>query len=158
MKKIVTVITMVNTRTSEEFKSILNVSEIEKNGKTTKVYTLGKEDGTTKEVAESTFNRYYKNVSKQVEVDVEEPSENSDRKPNLDELIDSERTNLRTDEAEKTVWVRAFTGMLIGIFKVEEETPTTVTVKTAKGKLEFDRETGIQTNSNNKRFANRIEV
>lgn len=56
------------------------------------------------------------------------------------------------------VKVRAFTGMLIGTFKVEKETKTTITVKTAKGKMKFDRETGIQVNSNNKKFANRIEV
>lgn len=56
------------------------------------------------------------------------------------------------------VKVRAFTGMLIGTFKVEKETKTTITVKTAKGRMKFDRETGIQINSSNKKFANRIEV
>lgn len=73
-------------------------------------------------------------------------------------FVDGERINLRKDEGERVVKVRAFTGMLIGTFKVEKETKTTITVKTAKGKMKFDRETGIQINSNNKKFANRIEV
>lgn len=81
-----------------------------------------------------------------------------ERKPGHSNFADGERINLRKDEGEKVVNVRAFTGMLIGTFKVEKETKTTITVKTAKGKMKFDRETGIQINSNNKKFANRIEV
>ncbi len=81
-----------------------------------------------------------------------------ERKPGHSNFVDGERINLRKDEGEKVVNVRAFTGMLIGTFKVEKETKTTITVKTAKGKLKFDKETGIQIDSNNKKFANRIEV
>lgn len=81
-----------------------------------------------------------------------------ERKPGHSNFVDGERINLRKDEAEKVVKVRAFTGMLIGTFKVEKETKTTITVKTAKGKLKFDKETGIQLDSNNQKFANRIEV
>lgn len=81
-----------------------------------------------------------------------------ERKTGHSNFVDGERINLRKDEGEKVVNVRAFTGMLIGTFKVEKETKTTITVKTAKGKMKFDRETGIQINSNNKKFANRIEV
>lgn len=81
-----------------------------------------------------------------------------ERKSGHSNFVDGERINLRKDEAEKVVKVRAFTGMLIGTFKVEKETKTTITVKTAKGKLKFDKETGIQIDSNNKKFANRIEV
>ena len=81
-----------------------------------------------------------------------------ERKPGHSNFVDGERINLRKDEAEKVVKVRAFTGMLIGTFKVEKETKTTITVKTAKGKLKFDKETGIQIDSNNQKFANRIEV
>ena len=81
-----------------------------------------------------------------------------ERKPGHSNFVDGERINLRKDEGEKVVNVRAFTGMLIGTFKVEKETKTTITVKTAKGKLKFDKETGIQVDSNNKKFANRIEV
>lgn len=81
-----------------------------------------------------------------------------EHKPGHSNFVDGERINLRKDEGEKVVNVRAFTGMLIGTFKVEKETKTIITVKTAKGKMKFDRETGIQINSNNKKFANRIEV
>lgn len=81
-----------------------------------------------------------------------------EHKPGHSNFVDGERINLRKDEGEKVVNVRAFTGMLIGTFKIEKETKTTITVKTAKGKMKFDRETGIQINSNNKKFANRIEV
>lgn len=81
-----------------------------------------------------------------------------ERKPGHSNFVDGERINLRKDEGEKVVNVRAFTGMLIGTFKIEKETKTTITVKTAKGKMKFDRETGIQIDSNNKKFANRIEV
>lgn len=81
-----------------------------------------------------------------------------EHKPGHSNFVDGERINLRKDEGERVVKVRAFTGMLIGTFKVEKETKTTITVKTAKGKMKFDRETGIQINSNNKKFANRIEV
>lgn len=88
----------------------------------------------------------------------EELTKVPERKPGHSNFVDGERINLRKDEAEKVVKVRAFTGMLIGTFKVENETKTTITVKTAKGKLKFDKETGIQIDSNNKKFANRIEV
>lgn len=81
-----------------------------------------------------------------------------ERKPGHSNFADGERINLRKDEGEKVVNIRAFTGMLIGTFKVEKETKTTITVKTAKGKMKFDRETGIQIDANNKKFANRIEV
>lgn len=72
-------------------------------------------------------------------------------------IIDGERVNLRRDEAEKTVVVRAFTGMLIGTFKVEKETQALITVNTAKGSLIFDKKTGIQVNTEG-RFANRIDL
>nr|DAE38832.1 MAG TPA: hypothetical protein [Caudoviricetes sp.] len=47
---------------------------------------------------------------------------------------------------------------MIDTLKVEKETKTTITVKTAKSKLKFYKGTGIQVNSSNKKFANRIEV
>lgn len=72
-------------------------------------------------------------------------------------IIDGERVNLRKDEAEKVVTVRAFTGMLIGTFKVEKETKSTITVKTAKGTLKFDKNTGLQI-TDKKRFSNRIDL
>lgn len=72
-------------------------------------------------------------------------------------IVDGERVNIRKDEAEKVVTVRAFTGMLIGTFKVEKETKTTIIVNTAKGSLKFDKKTGIQI-TEKKRFANRIDL
>lgn len=72
-------------------------------------------------------------------------------------IVDGERVNLRKDEAEKVVTVRAFTGMLIGTFKVEKETKSTIVVKTAKGTLKFDKKTGVQI-TEKKKFANRIDL
>lgn len=71
------------------------------------------------------------------------------------------RKNIKGDPSvvnDDEVVMRAFTGMVIGVFKIEKETKTIITVKTAKGKLKFDKTTGIQIDSNNKKFANRIEV
>lgn len=83
-----------------------------------------------------------------------------ERKTGHSNFVDGERINLRKDEDEKVVNVRAFTGMLIGTFKVEEETETSIIVKTSGNKktLEFDKATGIQLNANNKRYANRMEI
>lgn len=81
-----------------------------------------------------------------------------ERKTGHSNFVDGERINLRKDEGERVVNVRAFTGMVIGVFKIEKETKTTITVKTAKGKMKFDKETGIQVNPNKKKFANRIDV
>lgn len=81
-----------------------------------------------------------------------------DKKQGHSNLVDGERINLRKDEGERLVNVRAFTGMLIGTFKVEKETKTTITVKTAKGKLKFNKETGVQLDAANPKYANRIEI
>lgn len=258
MKKIITVIAIINTKTNEEFKSILDVSEVEKNAKTTKVYTLGREDGTTKEVAESTFKRYYKNTSKQVEIEVEEPKaetkpmtkhqqvaaeqlenaynwivggyENAvtdgdaEKMPSVEELfneaLDEATSHLygkgmcsqkpapaamlfagrkfvretlaglfQTDGYEvpehllvvpekkrlvgprknikgnpesvgkDEVVMRAFTGMLIGVFKIVEQTKKVISIELANGThMDFDPKTGKELNAPNPRFANRIEV
>ena len=60
-------------------------------------------------------------------------------------------------EKVETVVMKAFTGMLIGEFKVVAETAKAITVETKKGELSFDKKTGIQLNPNNPKFANRIE-
>lgn len=61
--------------------------------------------------------------------------------------------------AEDEVVMRAFTGMLIGVFKIVKKTKTHVTIKTANGKdMKFDKKTGIQADAKNPKFANRIEV
>lgn len=61
------------------------------------------------------------------------------------------------EEKVETVVMKAFTGMLIGEFKVVAETSEAITVETKKGELSFDKKTGIQLNPNNPKFANRIE-
>lgn len=60
---------------------------------------------------------------------------------------------------EDEVVMRAFTGMLIGVFKIAKQTKTYIAVETADGKtLKFDKKTGIQMDAKNPKFANRIEV
>lgn len=60
---------------------------------------------------------------------------------------------------EDEVIVRAFTGMLIGVFKIHKQTKTTLTVKKADGsELKFDKKTGKQIGAKNPRFANAIEI
>ena len=60
-------------------------------------------------------------------------------------------------EKVETVVMRAFTGMLIGEFKVVAEDAEVIVIETKKGELSFDKKTGIQLNPNNPKFANRIE-
>ena len=81
-------------------------------------------------------------------------------KSQLQQLFD-DTAQIKAEEeaASNTVEVRAFTGMVIGLFKVVKETKTKLGVVTAKGdKLIFDKKTGLQTNANNPRFANRIAL
>lgn len=75
-----------------------------------------------------------------------------------DALIDMiKATEEAVEEKVETVVMKAFTGMLIGEFKVVAETAEAITVETKKGELSFDKKTGIQLNPNNPKFANRIE-
>lgn len=72
-----------------------------------------------------------------------------------------ERKNIKgdiTNVGEDEVLVKAFTGMVIGVFKVYKKTSKSITVKTAKGELKFDAQTGLQINANNAKFANRIAL
>ena len=58
---------------------------------------------------------------------------------------------------EDEVVMRAFTGMLIGVFKIAKQTKTYIMVKAVNGsELKFDKKTGLQLNAKNPRFANRI--
>lgn len=81
-----------------------------------------------------------------------------EKKQGRSNFVDGERVNLRMDEAEKTVNVRAFTGMLIGTFEVVKETSKTILVKTHKGKMKFDKDSGLQLDARNPKFANRIDL
>jgi hypothetical protein len=255
MKKTITVIIITNTKTNEEFRAIMDVAEVEKNGKTNKVYTLGREDGTTKEVAESTFKRYYKQSPKQVEIEVEDPKpmnthqktaaeqlENAyncivggyyntvqdgeaEEMPPVEDMFDEvmeeatthlygkgmcsqkpapaamnfagkkflietlvalfeaegfevpncckkvpekkqraagPRKNVKGDPesvGEDEVVMRAFTGMLIGVFKIVVKTAEYISVELANGThMDFDINTGKELGARNPRFANRIEI
>lgn len=61
------------------------------------------------------------------------------------------------DEAQQVVEVKAFTGMVIGWFKVITESKETITVLTKQGKLlDFDKNTDAQVNAKNPKFANHI--
>lgn len=61
------------------------------------------------------------------------------------------------DEAHMIVEVKAFTGMVIGWFKVETESKESYTVRTKQGKfLEFAKGTDAQMNAKNPKFANKI--
>ncbi len=61
------------------------------------------------------------------------------------------------DEANMVVELKAFTGMIIGWFKVEEETEDTISFWTKANKyLTFDKKTDAQVNAKNPKFANHI--
>lgn len=68
------------------------------------------------------------------------------------------RNNFRSDDDENTITVYAFTGMVIGTFKVEKEALDTITVIDRKNReLVFDKTTGKQINAANPVYANRIK-
>lgn len=61
------------------------------------------------------------------------------------------------DEANMVVELKAFTGMIIGWFKVQTESKDTITIITKQGKfLDFDKKTDSQLNAKNPKFANHI--
>lgn len=60
---------------------------------------------------------------------------------------------------EKVVTVYAFTKMVIGDLEVLKETESEIVVRKGDGKkMTFSKETGLQTDARNPRFANRIAV
>lgn len=73
------------------------------------------------------------------------------------------RKNVKGDPesvGEDEVVMRAFTGMLIGVFAISEQNDDTISVKTVDGKriMTFSRKTGIEINAKKPQFANRIEL
>ena len=61
--------------------------------------------------------------------------------------------------AEDEVVMRAFTGMLIGVFKIAERGEAVISVQLANGThMDFDANTGREIGARNPRFANRIEL
>lgn len=61
---------------------------------------------------------------------------------------------------DEEVIVRAFTGMLIGVFAISEQNAETISVKTVDGKrtMTFSRKNGIEINAKKPQFANRIDL
>ena len=72
------------------------------------------------------------------------------------------RKNVKGDPesvGEDEVVMRAFTGMLIGVFKIVERDENTISVELANGAyMDFDANTGKEIGARNPRFANRIEL
>ena len=61
------------------------------------------------------------------------------------------------DEANMVVQLKAFTGMDLGFYKVHTETKDTITIMTKQGKfLDFDKNTDVQINAKNPKFANKL--
>lgn len=72
------------------------------------------------------------------------------------------RKNVKGDPesvGEDEVVMRAFTGMLIGVFKIVVKTAEYISVELANGThMDFDINTGKELGARNPRFANRIEI
>lgn len=72
------------------------------------------------------------------------------------------RKNVKGDPesvGEDEVVMRAFTGMLIGVFKIVERDENTISVELANGThMDFDVNTGKEIGARNPRFANHIEL
>ena len=72
------------------------------------------------------------------------------------------RKNIKGDPenvGDDEVVMRAFTGMLIGVFQIVDQSKDHIIVELANGiQMEFNRHTGIQADAANPRFANRIEI
>lgn len=98
-------------------------------------FVLVDEDGEKHLYAQSTIKKNFKKVNEILEVEKE------------------------SNELSREVTVRAFTGMMIGSFKVEEEDSETVSVKGKNGKvMVFNKATGKQLNAKNPKFANKIDI
>lgn len=72
------------------------------------------------------------------------------------------RKNIKGDPenvGDDEVVMRAFTGMVIGVFQIVDQSKDHIIVELANGiQMEFNRHTGIQADAANPRFANRIEI
>ena len=62
---------IINTRNNEQFASYEESINVDLNGSNHTIITLTREDGTTKEVSEATFKRWYKSTEIQVETEIE---------------------------------------------------------------------------------------
>lgn len=112
------------------------------------------EEGKLHLVSLNTLKKNYKKSEQIIEIETEDKIKTSNKSSGERKNIKGDINNVGEDE----VVVRAFTGMIIGVFKVTKKNSKSITVKTAKGELKFDAQTGLQINTNNTKFANRIEV
>ena len=60
--------------------------------------------------------------------------------------------------AQGEVILKAFTGMVIGVFKITKQTKKSIVITTAKGAMKFDPATLKQLEAKNPKFANKIEL
>lgn len=125
--------------------------------KTNKVYTLkGFSMDTLKSIlvdtegkehlySEETLKKNFKKSTKEVEVKGHSPRKNV-------------RGNTECLEDDEVV-MRAFTGMLIGVFKVVSRGDEVIAVEMADGtRRNFSAETGKELNCKNPRYSNRIDL
>lgn len=54
--------------------------------------------------------------------------------------------------------VKAFNGAIIGEFDIVYQTAKIIVLRTSKGNWAFDRATGVQANTKNNTFSNKIEI
>lgn len=113
------------------------------------------EEGKLHLVSLNTLKKNYKKSEQTIEIETKDESKTKTNKPS------GKRKNIKGDinsVGKDEVIVKAFTGMVIGVFKVTKRNSKSIIIKTAKGELKFDAQTGLQINANNPKFANRIEV
>ena len=129
---------------------------------------LTREDGTTKEVSMISFKAWYEEQDDRPDQrtipmpGTEDPDwgkRAAGKKPKAKKKSPAKPKVAPDQIGEDEVIVRAFTGMLIGVFKIHKQTKTTLTVCKADGsELKFDKKTGKQIGAKNPRFANSIEI
>lgn len=136
MKK--TIITYTSRKTSKVYNFEGTINE----GST---YVLIDADGGKHLYSESTLKKNFKKGTKEVEIKGSGCRKNV--KGNVEHLEDDE------------VIMRAFTGMLIGVFKVVSRGDEVIAVEMTNGtRKNFSAETGKELNCKNPRYANRIDL
>lgn len=136
MKKTITVYTSRKTNKVYNFEGTINEGS---------TYVLIDDNGGKHLYSESTLKKNFKKGTKEVEVKGHSPRKNV--RGNAESLEDDE------------VIMRAFTGMLIGVFKVVSRGDEVIAVEMADGtRRNFSAETGKELNCKNPRYANRIDL
>lgn len=159
MKKTITVI--IDKRNNEQYLSAEDCFMVNSKGKQTPAYTLRKQGGEEVTVSKHTYKKWFVEQEVEVEDPKPEPKKSKAKTSKPDESqSQKERKNVKgdlTSIGEDEVLMRAFTGMVIGVFKVIDENDKAIAVTTKKGKMWFSKRDGKQVNAKNKKFANQIE-